>query len=152
MTTVFDVPADMLIQRAAEKLKSYEECAPPDWAMYVKTGVHKERPPVQEDWWYHRLAAILRKVYMYGPIGTERLAAHFGGKVDRGSKPYRARKGSRSVIRRALIALEEIGMVERHGKKGRKISPKGQSFLDNTAHEVAMSISLSRGEMEAEAT
>ena len=82
MTTVYDVPADLLIKRVAEKLKSMVK--PPEWAKYVKTGVHKQRAPEQEDWWYIRLASILRRVYIDGPVGIERLRTYYGGRKRRG--------------------------------------------------------------------
>jgi len=62
MTTPYDVPPDMLIKRAAEKLKEIKEIQPPAWANFVKTGRHTERPPLQKDWWHVRVAAVLRKV------------------------------------------------------------------------------------------
>ncbi|HII79102.1 MAG TPA: 40S ribosomal protein S19, partial [Methanosarcina sp.] len=54
-------------------------------AKNVKTGVHKELPPINDDWWYIRCAAVLRKIYTDGPIGTERLRSVYGGKKDNGS-------------------------------------------------------------------
>ncbi len=135
MVTVYDVPPDKLIRAVAEKLKKEEKAAPPEWSRWVTTGVHKEKGPEQEDWWHVRLASMLRKIYIMGPIGTSRLAAEYGGKEDRGSKRYKARKGSRAIVRKALQQLEELGYVKKE-KKGRVITPKGRSFLDNVAHEI----------------
>jgi small subunit ribosomal protein S19e len=136
MVNVYDVPADPLVARVADKLKSEGKIKPPEWSDYVKTGVHKEKGPTQENWWYLRVAAVLRKIYIKGPIGVSRLSADFGGKVDKGSKPYHARKGSRSVARLALKQLEEHGYVLNELGKGRLISPKGRSLLDNTSYEI----------------
>jgi len=140
MTTVYDVPADRLIQRVAEKLKNNEKIKAPEWADYIKTGVHKEKAPVERGWWHNRVAAVLRKIYIRGPIGTSRLAAEFGGKVDRGSKPYKARKGSRSIIRHSLRQLEDAGLILTKNKRGRMISTDGQKLLDQTAHEVLVEL------------
>lgn len=136
MTTIYDVPANILIDKTAKKLKEIEEIKPPEWTKFAKTGVHKEKAPIQKDWWYTRVAAVLRKVYIEGTIGTSRLSALFGGAQDRGSKRYKARKGSRSVIRHSLMQLEASGFVITDKGKGRTITPKGQSFLDNTANEI----------------
>lgn len=137
MTTVHDVPSNPLIEVLAAKLRELPEVEPPEWAPFVKTGVHKERPPVQPDWWFTRSAAVLRKVYLRGPIGTERLRSAYGGKRDRGSKPYRASKGSGAILRTTLQQLEAAGLVELVKSKGRRVTPKGQSLVDNTAREVA---------------
>ena len=136
MVTVYDVPPEKLIAKAAEKLKQVDTVTAPEWAEFVKTGRHTESAPVQDDWWYIRAASVMRKVYVKGPIGTSRLAAEYGGFADRGSKPNRAVKGSRAIARRCLIQLERAGFLAKDKKNGRIISPKGQSFLDNVAKEV----------------
>jgi small subunit ribosomal protein S19e len=133
MTTVYDVPADVLIEKVAEKLK--EMLTPPEWANFVKTGVHKERSPEQPDWWYVRVASIFRRVYIDGPVGIERFRAVYGGKKRRGVKPPKFRKGSGAITRNALHKLEEIGFVTRV-KEGRIVTPQGRAFLDRTAAEV----------------
>lgn len=137
MTTVYDVPANSLIEKMAVKLKEKEEFKPPEWSIYVKTGVHKEKAPIQKDWWYTRVAAVFRKVSIEGPIGTSRLSAFYGGAQDRGSKRYKARRGSGSITRHALKQLEASGFVKTIKGKGRCITPIGQSFLDNTAYEIS---------------
>ena len=136
MVTVYDVPAEALILKVAEKLKENDKIVPPEWAEFVKTGVHTERAPVQEDWWFTRAASILRKLYVKGPMGTSKLAGEYGGFNDRGSKPNKAVKGSRNIARKCLMQLEAAGYLVSKDKEGRAISPAGQSLLDNTAKEV----------------
>jgi small subunit ribosomal protein S19e len=111
MTTVFDVPAEKIIDAAAKQLEGMKDIQAPEWAAFAKTGVHREKPPVRKDWWHVRAAAILRKIYMNGPIGTERLAGNFGGNVDNGSAPKHARKSSRSVVRKSLQQLKAAGLI-----------------------------------------
>ncbi|MDX1611971.1 MAG: 30S ribosomal protein S19e [Candidatus Thermoplasmatota archaeon] len=137
MTTVQDVPAEPLIMHAAEKLQERDEVQSPDWAPFARTGAHTERIPEQENWWFIRAAAVLRKVYIYGPIGAERLSALFGGKRNRGVKPSHAVKGSRNVIRTVLQQLEAANLVHQQNEgDGRTVTPEGQKFLDDIAHEV----------------
>src|SRR5437867_9921064 len=109
MTTAFDVPALPLLQRIATHLQSEGKVTPPEWAPFARTGVHTEKAPVQRDWWYMRAAAILRKVYILGPIGTSRLSSEFGGARDGGSAQYHTRMGSRNNVGNALPLLEEAG-------------------------------------------
>jgi len=137
MTTVYDVPADLLIRKVAEKLKGM--VAEPEWAKYVKTGVHRERAPEQRDWWYLRLASIFRRVYIDGPVGIERLRTFYGGRKRRGVRPARFRKGSGAIIRNALHQLEQLGFVKKT-REGRVVTPMGKSFLDKVAAEVKAEI------------
>ena len=137
MVTVYDVPAEKLILKVSEKLKENDKIVPPEWAEFAKTGIHTERAPVQQDWWYTRAASIRRKLYVKGPMGTSKLAGEYGGFNDRGCKPNKAVKGSRNIVRKCLIQLQDAGLLEAtQDKQGRKISPAGQKLLDNSAKEV----------------
>ena len=71
MTTAYDVPADKLISKLVEILKNEQKISPPPWSAFVKTGIHREKPPVKIDWWYTRTAAVLRKIYMKSPVGVK---------------------------------------------------------------------------------
>ena len=137
MTTVYDVPADHLIRKVAEELKSRQEIKPPVWAAFAKTGAHKEMPPEDPDWWFIRAAAVLRRVYVDGPLGVERMRSFYGGKKNRGSKPNAFRKGSGSVLRKALQQLEAAWLIV-HDKIGRRVSPAGMAFLDHVSREVSL--------------
>jgi len=133
MTTAYDVTADRLINRMATELKALPEIVPPDWAPFVKTGVNRELPPEDPDWWYIRSAAVLRKIYMKGPLGTRRLKSMYGGKKNRGVKEEKSRPGSGSIARNVLQQLERAKLVERV-PTGRQITSRGMSFVDNVAH------------------
>ncbi len=135
MTTVYDVPPDHIIRRVAEELKKRKEIVPPAWAAFAKTGVHKEMPPEDPDWWFTRAAAVLRRVYVDGPLGVERMRSFYGGNKNRGSKPNAFRKGSGSILRKSLQQLEAAGLII-HDKTGRRVSPEGMKFLDNLSQEV----------------
>lgn len=140
MTTVYDVPSEELINALAKKLQNDDNIIIPEANLYSRTGINKENPPVEKDWWYTRCASILRKIYISDVIGIERLRAEYGGKRDKGSKPYKASRGSGSIVRRAVQQLEKSGYVTRIKGKGRVLTPKGRSFLDNTSHEVMNNI------------
>jgi len=136
MVTVRDVDQAALVKRAAQDLK--KRINMPDWAKFVKTGVQKERPPEQADWWYLRSASILRNVYLNGPVGVERLRTVYGGKKSLGHQPTHFRKASGKIIRAILQDLERAKLVESVTKpsRGRKVTREGQRFLDNMSREV----------------
>ena len=140
MTTTFDVPAKELIDAVAKKLQNDKSVILPEGSSYARTGVTKENPPMDKNWWYTRCASILRKIYINNAIGIEHLRAEYGGKRDRGSKPYKARSGSGSIVRRAVQQLEKAGYVSKIKGQGRVLTPKGKSFMDNTSHEVMKNI------------
>ena len=142
MTTYHDVPADLLIGELSARLAEMETISPPEWSTIVKTGTHRERPPTQDNWWFIRSAAILRKVGKLGPIGANHMAQHFGGPKDRGVKPNRAVAGSRNISRTVMQQLSNAGLIESkmnaagNVNHGKVLTPAGQSLLDSIAHDV----------------
>ena len=139
MTTVFDVPADLLIKKVADEFKNNDKIQSPAWSDFVRTGVHKERKPEDNDWWFVRTASIIRRVYIDGPVGVESLRTFYGGKKDRGVRPEKFRKGSGAIIRNALHQLEDAGYVEKV-EGGRVVTPQGRSFLDKISGELIQDI------------
>ncbi len=144
MTHPNDVPTSALLPKLAAELKSRSAVAPPAWADFVKTGVHKERSPDHEDWWYLRSASVLRKIYLKGSIGVARLSSEYGGKRDRGSAPYHARSGSRSIAREIVQQLEKSGLVQRYKTQGRRLSPEGQKLLDTVSRDILKALAAER--------
>lgn len=140
MTTIYDVDPSGLIEKTAEELKKLDSIKPPVWAAFAKTGMHKERPPVKNDWWYARAASVLRQIYRYSPIGVSKLRTMYGGKKNRGYRPEHFYKGSGSIIRKVLQQLEKEGFVKQDLKsihKGRVITAKGKKFLDGIASNIS---------------
>lgn len=136
MGTVYDTSTNAFIEKTAEELSKSTNLEKPVWAQFVKTGRSKERPPAIENWWHCRAAAILRKIYMKGPIGVNKLRTLYGGRKNRGHKPEQYYKGAGKIIRVILQQLEKEGLIKHTVKgvhKGRVVTPKGKSFLDKLA-------------------
>src|SRR3989344_1203147 len=132
--SVFDINPNTLIKRVAEKLKP--EIPMPEWAKFAKTSPAMESPPTDHDWRWARAASILRKIYLNGPIGVNKLSVKYGGLKNRGHKPNKYYRGSRKIIRVLLQELEKNGYIKQVAKdvhKGRAITGKGKSLLDKTA-------------------
>jgi len=138
MVTVKEVPPDTFIEVLAKYLKeNVPQVKPPEWALFAKTGPHKERIPDSPDWWYYRAASILRKLYVSPePIGLGTFRTIYGGLQNRGSAPPHFRKAGGSHIRKILQQLERAGLVTKAGNRGRTLSPRGRSLLDKLANEV----------------
>lgn len=141
----YDVPAQELILLVAEELKKHSTIKAPSWASFVKTGVNRERPPVQKDWWHVRAAAMLRRIGMIGPVGTAKLANHYGGAKNMGHRPERFKSASTNIIRKLLQQLEKANLIKHGAKgvhKGRMITPSGHSLLDKAANELAKKLNI----------
>ncbi|RLE89086.1 MAG: 30S ribosomal protein S19e [Thermoprotei archaeon] len=149
MVTVYDVPPNRLIKALAAYLKErVEEVRPPEWAFYAKTGPHAERIPDDPDWWYVRAASIMRKLYIYGPVGIERLRTAYGGRADLGLKRKHFKKAGGSSIRKILQQLEAAGLVEKVERRGRILTPLGRSLMDRIATRVFRELVKERPELK----
>jgi len=149
MTTAYDIPADVLINRLSGYLKeNIREIQPPEWAGYVKTGSHTERVPQNPDWWYVRSASMLRKLYMKGPVGVSRLRKEYGGRKRRGVRPAHFAKAGGNIIRTILQQLEQAGLAQKDGVRGRTVSSKGRSLLDAMSTQIKRDLDRERPELQ----
>jgi small subunit ribosomal protein S19e len=140
MTKIYDCDPSELIEKTSEELMKVESIKAPDWASFVKTGVHKERPPANSGWWYVRAASVLRKIYTLGPIGVSKLRVKYGGKKNRGVKTEHFYRGSGNILRKIMQQLEKEGFVKidlKSKHKGRLITAKGKKFLDEIAGKIS---------------
>jgi small subunit ribosomal protein S19e len=141
LTTVYDVPASKLIEKLARYLKeNVDEITPPSWSNFVKTGAHTQKPPQNPDWWYVRCASLLRKIYVHGSIGLEKLRAEYGGRKDFGVRPEHAVKAGGAIIRKALQQLEAAGLVEKLPSRGRRITAEGRKLLQEITEELSQEL------------
>ena len=132
MSIINSIPRGDAVSLTAERLKGKDEIKAPVWASIVKTGVSRERPPADEDWWYSRSASILLKIHKYGPIGVSKLRTYYGGKKNRGVRPEKFFRGSGNIIRKIFQQLEKCGFAkqaESGNHKGRIITSEGNKFL-----------------------
>ncbi len=136
MVKVFDVPADIFIERLAEQLKKDPKIEPPSWAQFVKTGSHAERVPQNKDWWYVRCASLLRKVYIGSPIGLSDLKSAYGGRKKVGYSLAHHRDAGGAIIRKALQQLESAGYITKANGKGRILTQEGMKKLDSLGKEI----------------
>ncbi|KAF4120379.1 small subunit ribosomal protein S19e [Geosmithia morbida] len=136
--TVRDVDAQKFINAYSAFLKRQGKLPIPGWVDTVKTGVSRELPPQDIDWYYVRAAAIARHVYLRKTVGVGRLRKHHGTTKNRGSAPGHHVDASGSVDRKVFQSLEKIGVLEQdEDKGGRRITQAGQRDLDRIAQTVA---------------
>ena len=136
MAKVYDVPANDLITKLAEVLKT-EDIPAPSWSLFVKTGAHADKPPQKSDWWHTRCASILRKIYLHGPISVNELRTMYGdGKRNMYYGARHHKDASGAIIRNAIHGLEKLGYLEKVEKKGSVLTRQGIQKLDKISTEI----------------
>ncbi|KAJ5713778.1 uncharacterized protein N7483_010959 [Penicillium malachiteum] len=132
--SVRDVDAQKFISAYSAFLKRQGKLPIPGWVDTVKTSASNELPPQDADWFYVRAAAVARHIYMRKTVGVGRLRKVHGSTKNRGSRPAHHVDASGSVDRKAMQALEKIGVLEvDEDKGGRRITQSGQRDLDRIA-------------------
>jgi len=135
--TVRDVPSAQFIQAFAEHLKKSGKIELPKYHDYAKTSVAKELPPQNPDWFYIRVAAVARRVYLRPGSGVGGLSRGFGSVNRKGVRPAFYEPANTGIIRHALQALERNNFIgKRKNKKGRYITSEGQRELDTVAGQI----------------
>lgn len=131
--TIYEISHREFNLKLAEQLKKFPEFEIPDWALYVKSSVSRERPPQEDDFWFKRTASILRQIYIRKIVGVNRLKIRYGSNKDRGAKPSEFRTGGGKIIRTILQQAENAGLVEKIKDKkcGRKLTDKGKKLLES---------------------
>jgi small subunit ribosomal protein S19e len=133
LSTVYAMPADEFNKKLADALKQIPEFVQPEWSFFVKTGVNRQRPPQEVDFWHKRAASILRQIYIHRVVGVNRLRTRYGGRHNRGMKPEKFKKASGKIIRTILQQAEKAGLLEKvqEGKRfGRQLTQEGKELLE----------------------
>lgn len=119
-------------EELAKALANIPELSAPEWVAIVKSGMSRERIPADADFWYKRMASILRQLYLNGVVGVGKLRTRYGGKKNRGARRSKFFKSSGKLIRVILQKCETAGLVEKvdNLQHGRRLTEKGREFLD----------------------
>merc|ERR1712028_26664 len=135
--TVKDVPADEFIKACADFLKRQPKFDVPKYHDIVKTAVVKEFAPYDEDWFYIRSASVLRK-----GTGVGALKKWYGGSsgTHRGTRKAHFGTASGAIIRKAMLELEKLEMMEHCSDGGRVITSKGRAEMDRIAGNIELDV------------
>jgi len=136
--SVYSMNAQEYNLKLADALKKIPEIQEPEWAKFVKSGTAKARPIDDVDFWYKRMASILRQIYFRNVVGVSRLRTKYGSKKRRGMRPKEFRKSSGKIIRIILQQSDSAGFTEiskvikgiKSKKAGRQLTDKGKKFLE----------------------
>jgi len=143
--TVKDVSAHDFVRAYAVHLKRTGKMELPSYVDLIKTGPHKEMPPLDPDWYYMRAAAVARHVYVRQGVGVGAFRRIFGAPKNRGSRRHHKTKAAGGHIRLILRQLEQMRIVEKCAGGGRKVTSNGQRDLDRIAQTLKVRGVLQQG-------
>ncbi|KAK3876975.1 hypothetical protein Pcinc_018264 [Petrolisthes cinctipes] len=134
--SVKDVNQQAFTKAFAEFLKKSGKVRVPEWADLVKTAKYKELAPYDDDWYYTRVAAVARHIYMRSPVGVGAVTKIFGARQSRGTAPSHFCRSSGAVARKAMQTLESLKLIEKAPNGGRRLTSQGHRDLDRIAAQM----------------
>ncbi|XP_057614587.1 40S ribosomal protein S19-like [Chionomys nivalis] len=135
--TVKEVNQPEFVRALAAFFKKSAKLKVSEWVDTVKLAKHKELAPYDKNWFYTRAASIACHLYQHGGAGVGSMTKIYGGWQRNGVRPSHFSRGSKSVVRHILQALEGLKMVEKDQDGGHKLTPEEQRDLDSIGGQVA---------------
>ncbi|XP_059889004.1 small ribosomal subunit protein eS19-like [Delphinus delphis] len=134
--TVKDVNQQEFVRALAAFLKKPGKVRGPRTAK--KKVREAESPPIyDENWFYIQDASTAWHLYLQGDAGVGSMTKIYEVCQRHGVMPSHFSRGSKSVARRVLQALDGLKMVEKDQDGGFKLTPHGQRDLDGISGQVA---------------
>ena len=103
------------------------------YAVY-KSGVSKQRIPLDRQWVYYRAAAMLLRS-VQAPRSVNYFRKHFGSMKNRGVEPDKKYKASGFIVRHVLQQLELTNYVTSREMKGRYATEHCKQIIRNLINE-----------------
>ena len=135
--TLKDVDSEKFVTLYSAYLKKQGKVPVPKWVDIAKTGIQCELAPSDPDWFYVRIASVARQVYFRPGSGIGGLRKRYGASYQKNCIRAHFQKAAGGPIRKALQALETIGVLEKRPDGGRQITKKGAQDLDRIAESAA---------------
>lgn len=93
-------------------LKSSNKVVLPQDYDIMKTGEGRELAPDDDDWYYLRVASIVRQIAKKGVVTPGFLAERYGSRKNRGCKPSKYVPGYREIGESVLENLRGMGWID----------------------------------------
>ena len=134
--TMMDVPANKWIKTMAQHLKQSGKCFVPNCTELMKPSHANQLAPSNEDWYFYRCAAVLRRVYNRPGVGYTSLAKSFSMKKNNGSRPEKTIYAARGLLHWVCRSLEGVNLIAKGKQSGRVITKEGKRKADAIAFNV----------------
>ncbi len=138
MEQVYRVKATPLIEAIKETLKTKNEIELPiNWDL-IKTSHGKEFSPEDPNWFYVRMASIVRTVMCKGTVSLKTLARKHSCRKNSGVRPSRYAKASDFVNESAVEQLIKIGWFNFKSEKDILTAPAKEvlgEIIEKISHE-----------------
>lgn len=138
MDSVYRVKATPLIEAITETLKAKSDIVLPENHDLIKTSHGKQYSPENQNWFYIRMASIVRTAMCKGSVSLKTLARKHACRKNAGVRPSRYAKASDFVNESAVQQLIKIGWFDFKSKKDILTAPAKEvlgEIIEKITHE-----------------
>lgn len=135
MEQVYRVKAAPLIEAIKETLKSNDAIVPPKDSDIIKTSNGKQQAPEDINWFYVRMASIVRYAMCKKRVSLKGLARKYSCRKNVGVRPSKYARGSEFVIESAIKQLINIGWFN-FSNKSDILTPTAKEVLGEIMEKV----------------
>lgn len=109
---IYEVRPERFNAALKSYFKSCNRVALPQDYDIIKTGEGRELAPNDDDWYYMRMAAVVRQIAKNGAVTSEFLASRYGCVKNRGCRPSKYVPAYREIGDSVLENLKNMGWVD----------------------------------------
>lgn len=138
MEQVYRVKATPLIEAIKETLKAKTDITLPENSDLIKTSHGKEFSPEDPNWFFVRMASIVRTVMCKGSVSLKTLGRKHSCRKNGGVRPSRHARASSFVNESAVEQLVKIGWFNFQSKKDILTAPAKEilgEIIEKISHE-----------------
>lgn len=108
---IYDVRPIKFNEALKAYLKSSKKIVLPENYDIMKTGEGRELAPYDDDWYFTRVAAIVRQIAKNGGVTSESIAERYGCRKNRGCRPSRFAPAYKEIGDSVLENLRNMGWI-----------------------------------------
>ncbi|CAD26072.1 40S RIBOSOMAL PROTEIN S19 [Encephalitozoon cuniculi GB-M1] len=131
---IYEVMPEKFNEALKSYLKSTNEVVPLQDHDIMKTGEGREQAPIEEDWYFTRMASIVRQISIKGAVTSEFLAKRYGSLKNRGCRPSKYVGAYPEIGESVLENLKNMGWINEHPKD--MLTEKGKTIVREIIEKV----------------
>ncbi|ADM12650.1 40S ribosomal protein S19 [Encephalitozoon intestinalis ATCC 50506] len=134
MEEIYDVRPEKFNEALKSYLKSTNKVVPIKDHDIMKTGEGREQAPIDEDWYFTRMASIVRQISIRGTVTPEYLANKYGSSKNRGCRPSKYVGAYPEIGISVLENLKNMGWINDHPQD--MLTEKGKTVVKEIIEKV----------------
>ncbi|AFM99424.1 ribosomal protein S19 [Encephalitozoon hellem] len=131
---IYEVRPEKFNEALKSYLKSTNMVVPLQDYDIMKTGTGKEQAPIEDDWYFTRMASIVRQISIKGAVTPEFLAKRYGTRKNRGCRPSKYVNAFPEIGISVLENLKNMGWINEHSKD--MLTEKGRTVVKEIIEKV----------------